>query len=117
MKKRLGKKQKDLLTAFKNNCCNVSEACRLVGLTRRTFYNYMDNNPAFKEAIEEIRSEMINLAESKLFSAVNNGNMTAVIFLLKTKGGYKELHGNELSGSVDVSINKKIIKSKEDLKD
>lgn len=115
-KQRLGKKQKELLEALRLNCCNITEACKAAHSCRKTYYNYLEN-PLFKAEVEKIHADMINLAESKLFTAVNNGNMTAVIFLLKTRGGYRELHGNEISGSVDVSINKKIIKSKQDLKD
>ena len=44
---------------------------------------------------EEVAQQTLDLAETKLVQAIRDGNMTAIIFYLKTKGaarGYIEHH-------------------------
>lgn len=73
--------------------CNISATCDKVGIARRTFYYWKERNHRFREAIEDAEEMSIDFAESKLRQAVLNGDMTAIIFFLKTKGkkrGYVE---------------------------
>ena len=46
-----------------------------------------------KEVLSDAREDALDLAESKLMEAIRNGNLTAIIFFLKTRGksrGYSE---------------------------
>lgn len=71
----------------------VSYACQKVGITRACYYKWRDSDLKFKERAEEVEEETIDVVESKLLSAINNDDLTAIIFYLKTKGkkrGYVE---------------------------
>jgi hypothetical protein len=98
--------KKELLQALKEAKGIVSFACDKVGLSRTTFYNYLNEDEVFKLLVEEINEEAIDFVESKLHEKINGIKVmgregvyeqppsdTAIIFYLKTKGkkrGYVE---------------------------
>lgn len=91
MKKK--ERQEMFLEHFRKSHGIVSYACQQTGITRACYYKWRDSDPKFKERAEEIEEETIDIVESKLFSAINNDDLTAIIFYLKTKGkkrGYVE---------------------------
>ena len=72
---------------------SISQACNKVGISRRTYYNWIGQDDKFSEAVEEVQESLVDFSESKLLMAINNNNITAIIFHLKTKGksrGYVE---------------------------
>ena len=66
-----------------------------------TVKNYIRRHASLQAVEEEIAQQTLDLAETKLVQAIGDGNMTAVIFYLKTKGrqrGYierREIEGVE----------------------
>lgn len=93
MLKKLKKKQRLFIEAFSKNAANISRACTAVGITRRTYYNWLENNDEFASIIDDINESQIDQAESLLKVRMNDGDTTALIFFLKTKGksrGYVE---------------------------
>lgn len=58
--------QKKLLKAYEQASCNISEACRLAGLSRMCFHNNYNQVPEFKSAIEMLQEEDLDFAESQL---------------------------------------------------
>ena len=81
----------------------VTSACKSVGVGRTTHYLWMDTDPEYKAAVEELSGVAIDFAESQLHKQIKEGNSTATIFFLKTKGkkrGYIERQ------EVDVSSGK-----------
>lgn len=77
---------------------NISECCKSAGIGRRTFYNWLDNDPQFKADFEELNESRLDAIESALHSrAVTDKDTTALIFLAKTllkNRGYVE--GNKI---------------------
>lgn len=65
---------------------NVSLACEKVGLARNTIYRWRSEDPAFAARMDTALvagTESVNdLAESKLISHINNGNMRAIQYWL-----------------------------------
>lgn len=72
---------------------NLSETAKAFGATRQALYNWIKEDAEFKEIKEDQIETLIDFAESKLMTSINNGSDTATIFFLKTKGrdrGYIE---------------------------
>lgn len=87
-----------LLNALEKTLGNISSACKMVGIARRTFYNYMEDDE-FKADVQDVFESNLDFAETKLLEQVTKGNVTSIIFFLKTKGksrGYVE--GFEFTG-------------------
>jgi hypothetical protein len=78
----------------------VHNAADLLGCHHQTVYNYRDKYPEIKQAIEHERGKFLDLAETKLFDAVQRGEAWAIPFTLKTIGkerGYVEKQDINLS--------------------
>ena len=71
----------------------LTAAARKLGCASCTIYEYIERYPALKDVLSEARESSIDLAESELIKAIEAGNLTAIIFFLKTRGksrGYIE---------------------------
>jgi hypothetical protein len=102
---KLTDKQNIMLEVLKKSAGNVSVACSKVGIDRGTHYNWSQQNPHYKKAVDDIQESLIDLAESKLMQKINDGDTTSTIFFLKTKGksrGYVERTEQAISGSLGV---------------
>jgi hypothetical protein len=85
--------KKAMLDALEKSLGVVTAACKTVGVGRTTHYLWMDTDPDYKAAVEELSDVAIDFAESQLHKQIKDGNSTATIFFLKTKGkkrGYVE---------------------------
>ena len=100
---------------------NITASCKAAKINRTTFYNWKAEDPAFFSAIQEIEESSIDFAESKLKQQISEGNTTATIFYLKTKGkdrGYVERVENTQRVIVDTPSRENIIATiKEEMKD
>lgn len=111
----LKKKKMDLaVQTLKDNYGNITLTCDKVGIDRKTFYNWIEKENYFKEQVEDLNFEERNLdlAENQLRKLMVKGNVTAIIFYLKTKGrarGYIERPDNE----IQLNINNTISRAKE----
>jgi hypothetical protein len=84
-----------------------------VGVDRTTFYNYYNADEEFRAAVDAIDDIALDFAESQLHKRIQNGDTTATIFFLKTKGkkrGYVER--TELTGADGGTIQTEIIMPK-----
>ena len=82
-----------IIKALKKSLGVVSSACEDVGVGRTTFYQWLKDDPEFKEEVDNISELAIDFVESKLYERISQGDTTAAIFYLKTKGkkrGYVE---------------------------
>lgn len=79
---------------------NVSSTCLSLGIDRNTFMNWRSKYPELNQALNEVEESLIDFSESKLLEQIQDGNLTAIIFHLKTKGknrGYVERVENDVS--------------------
>jgi hypothetical protein len=91
-------KKSQMLEALEKSLGVVTTAAKKVGISRRQHYNWLKSDQAYCDAVADINNLSLDLAESKLFNAVNNGELSAIIFLLKCKGkkrGYIERPADE----------------------
>lgn len=76
-------KQRGLVT-------KIAEQCQV---HPATIYDYIKSDPEIAKALEDAREHATDHVESKLFDQIEQGNITAIIFYLKTQGkrrGYVE---------------------------
>jgi hypothetical protein len=72
---------------------NIAAIARKLGVSRSTVWARCNESKTLMQALEDARESMIDNAESKLYSKILDGDMTAIIFFLKTQGarrGYSE---------------------------
>jgi hypothetical protein len=85
--------KKAMLDALEKSLGVVTSAAKTVGVGRTTHYLWMQEDKEYKAAVEELSDVAIDFAESQLHKQIKDGNSTATIFFLKTKGkkrGYVE---------------------------
>ena len=113
---KLGKKGK-VLKFLAESRGIVSYACKNAGISRNTFYSWCREDEKFKQAVNEISEENIDIVESKLLQKIQDNDLTAIIFFLKTKGrkrGYVEK--TEIDGDINPSLKVEIIDKREDVR-
>jgi len=91
------------LEAYKRKL-TITRACEAVGITRRTFYNWLNTDPEFRARFEETREALIDLAEAKLFELIKRGNLGAIIFYLKTQAKHRGYTDRPEEASQQVKI-------------
>ena len=82
-----------LLKALEKSLGIVTTACKSADCSRETFYKYCKEDEVFKGKVDELSNITLDFAESQLHKQIQDGNTTATIFYLKTKGkkrGYIE---------------------------
>jgi len=91
--------KKAVLESLEKSLGVVTTAVKQAGIARSTFYEWL-KDPEFKKAVEDIQNIALDFAESQLHKQIRDGNTSATIFYLKTKGknrGYVERQ--ELTGA------------------
>ena len=104
-KPNLTPKQKLFLKAFKKHATNISRACEIVGIARKTHYEWKSRNVTYKEEIEAIEEAMIDFAEGMLYKNMKDGKESSILFFLKTRGkkrGYIEKQEIEHQGEIKI---------------
>lgn len=86
-------KKEVFLNKFESSLGNISLSCDEAKINRSTYYDWLEKDEVFKQKVESINEKSIDFVESALFKQIRDGNTTATIFFLKTKGknrGYVE---------------------------
>ena len=86
-------KNKQVLEALRESAGVITAAAAKMGVTRQAVSRRVNRSQALRTACDDIIEENIDHAESQLQSAIRGGNLTAIIFYLKTFGrrrGYTE---------------------------
>ena len=107
-------KKEQLLQALTKSLGIVSTACASVDISRTTYYKYYNEDKDFQTLVDDISDVAIDFAESKLFDLIDNGNVAATIFYLKTKGksrGYTEKQELDLGNNSPKNITVEFVSS------
>lgn len=86
-------KKAAMIEALEKSLGVVTTACKQVGIDRGTHYKWLKNDSRYREKVSELTNMALDFAESQLHLQMQNGNVAAIIFYLKTKGksrGYIE---------------------------
>jgi outer membrane lipoprotein-sorting protein len=98
--------KKAMIEALEKSLGVVTTACKKVGIGRTTFYGWLQDDPEFAKEVDDIQNITLDFAESQLHKQIKDGNTTATIFYLKTKGkkrGYIERQ--EITGADGMPTN------------
>jgi hypothetical protein len=102
-------KKEAMLQALENSLGVVTVACKQTDIPRSTYYKWLKEDEQFAKAVKDIENIALDFGESQLHSQMKDGNTSATIFFLKTKGkkrGYVERSELDLtSGDEPVKIN------------
>ena len=103
------KKKESILKALENTLGVVTVACKQADIPRSTYYKWLNEDEEFAKAVKDIENIALDFGESQLHKQIGDGNTSATIFFLKTKGkkrGYVERSELDLSsGDEPIKIN------------
>jgi hypothetical protein len=102
-------KKESILKALESSLGVVTVACKSADVPRSTYYKWLNEDEDFAAAVKDIENIALDFGESQLHKQIGDGNTSATIFFLKTKGkrrGYIERSELDLSsGDEPVKIN------------
>lgn len=84
--------RKLFLEAYEKTFGNVGQSCKYAGISRQTYYRWMKSktpvNLRFQRRVKLIEPQelVIDLAETALMKLIDEGNVKAAIYLLRTRG-------------------------------
>lgn len=99
-------KKESLLASLEQSLGVASIACKLADIPRSTYYKWIKEDDVFLKGVKEIENVALDFAESQLHKQIKDGNTTATIFYLKTKGkkrGYIERKEVEMTADISTS--------------
>ena len=79
-----------------------------LGVTRSAITHYLERYPALKKNVTEAEEAILDLAENKLQTKIDSGDMKAIKFFLETKGkrrGYVPRTEQEHTGIEPIQFN------------
>ncbi len=82
-----------MVKALEKSLGIVTVACKEIGISRQTHYDWYNEDEEYKKAVDELSDVALDFAESMLHKQIQDHDTTATIFYLKTKGkrrGYIE---------------------------
>ena len=98
--------KKAIIEALEKHLGIVTTACRIVGVGRTTFYGWLKDDEEFAKEVEDIQNVALDFAESQLHKQIGDGNTSATIFYLKTKGkGRGFVERQEITGANGMPTN------------
>ena len=82
-----------IIQVYEKKGCNITATCTALGISRKTFYEWKEKKKKLAEGLDEVDESILDWAESKLKEHIDNNDLQALIFFLRTKGkkrGYVE---------------------------
>jgi outer membrane lipoprotein-sorting protein len=98
--------KKAIIEALEKSLGVVTTACKVVGIGRTQFYQWLKDDDEFAQEVDDIQNIALDYAESQLHKQIGDGSTAATIFYLKTKGkkrGYIERQ--EITGADGMPTN------------
>lgn len=78
-------KKNKFVELYRQTMGHISDTCRTIGISRKTYYNWLDNDKEFVKDIMEAEMELNDDIRDVLVKKAGEGDMTAVIFYLKNR--------------------------------
>lgn len=100
-------KKAAMIEALEKSLGVVTTAAKSIGIERTSHYRWYLEDVEYKKAVDELADVALDFAESQLHKQIQNGEVSATIFYLKTKGrsrGYVEAHQMEHKGNISITL-------------
>lgn len=100
-------KKETFVKALYSNFGHITKACKICGVSRSWYYIELDADQEFRDKCLNVDEYILDDVEESLLDQIKEGNTTATIFYLKTKGkkrGYVEKTEVEHSGSINMPL-------------
>lgn len=107
--------KEEFLKAYEDSMGLQYASCRRAGVTVDTINAWRKKDPEFDAAISEIDHHRDELVVGELMNAIQNHNLSAIIFYCKTRLGFSEKSQLELSSKGDIDVEAAIKEMKKDL--
>lgn len=101
------------LAAYQAANFNIVQACRDVGIGRETYYNWMRDDPQFKELVDASFEDLISICEGHLYTSARAGDRETIKYLLEHKAadrGWSQKVMHE--GNVKLEVIRRVITGK-----
>jgi len=98
--------KKAMIQALEKTMGVVSTAATMAGINRSTHYEWLKTDSEYKQKVDDLENLMLDFAETNLHQQIQEGNTTATIFLLKTRGrkrGYIERQNIQVEADISTS--------------
>jgi len=82
----------------------VGLAADFAGIHRNTVSKYIREFPSVAEAVEDARERLYDTVESKLYERIEAGDLTAIIFFLKTRCKHRGYTEKQIEKAKDVTF-------------
>lgn len=95
----------DFKEAITNTFGCITTIAKRLQVSRTGLYKFLDRNPELKSLIEDEKEFLLDVAESKLFEKVINGDLSAIKYLLDNKGrgrGYGQQQYQDKTEQTDI---------------
>lgn len=86
VKRSVENRQKRFLKAYIASGYNISEACRKVGVRRKTVTHWKYDDPEFANKMWEVEESITDFVESQMLKQIRNNNPAMIMWFLETKG-------------------------------
>ena len=110
-KKKLRGKKKAMYESLVRQLGVITAAANQVHIDRTTHYLWLRTDDNYRQWIAELPEIAIDFAENALYQQIHKGNITAIIFYLKTKAkrrGYVERHEIQLTNPTSTISKEKL---------
>lgn len=102
-------KKRDMLNALEKALGVVTTASEVANINPSTHYDWLKKDSRYAKKVEEVGERGIDFAETSLLRQIREGNTTATIFYLKTKGKKRGwVERQELTGAEGKDLNPEI---------
>lgn len=107
----------EIVKLYLKKSCNITSTCSALNISRQTWYRWLKDDVSFKTLLNDAEESLLDNTETMLYKKVTEGDMTAIIFTLKTKGkkrGYTErVEFEDITDTVVLTREQKLQKIKD----
>jgi hypothetical protein len=102
VKERQSRDKKRMLEALRSTYGIVSEAVKIAGITRPTHYEWLHSDEEYRKAVQDIKEIAKDFVEGKLFECIQEKDITAIIFYLKTQAKDRGYADRDVSETINI---------------